>query len=393
MTDSEPRLISCDEGGFTGPHLLDHDQPVFAYAAVDLTNAEAEALITSARIKYRIQAPELKSTNLRKRSNWPAIALDIAEQMRDRAIIVAFDKVLNLGGKAYEYLFEPVLQENSLLFYRLNLHRFVMNGLFEAMRSSGGSAPELAHELQTFMRTFDPKSAPTIFDSAGDDYTASTILNCVVRFSRGYADTISERTQHLRADEDGLGKWTLDLTSAALFSLVFQGWGLRHRRLEVVCDESKPLKAAAPYFEVWLGRDETVPLTDGRRTVSVRGNLAKPIAFHSSRDHPALQIADVIAGLTTDVVKNLGNPDYAALAAWVGTHMHESYVLPDASLTDIRKLEPRVNLAVLQELARRADSRADPLAGMEDFCIRAYKRFRSPATRLLGPVKNRRTRR
>lgn len=57
MTDSEPRLISCDEGGFTGPHLLDHDQPVFAYAAVDFANSEAEAVIASARAKHRIQGP------------------------------------------------------------------------------------------------------------------------------------------------------------------------------------------------------------------------------------------------------------------------------------------------------------------------------------------------
>lgn len=389
MTNSEPQLISCDESGFTGPHLLDHDQPVFAYAAIDLTNEEAQALIEWIRHKHRIQAPELKSSLLRKRSNWPDIALEIAEKVRARAIVIAFDKLLNLGGKTYEYLLEPVLEENNALFYRLNLHRFVMNGFYEAIRSSAGSPTQLAQELQAFMRSFDPKSAPTILGAGGDDYAASAVLNCVVRFSRGYANKISERTQHLLLDEDGAAKWTLDLTSTALFSLVFQGWGHRHPRMEIVCDESKPLKAVAPFFESWIGRDEKIPVTDGLRDVFLQGNLAKPIAFRSSANHPALQIADLVAGLTTDVIKNPGNPNYASLSAWVSDHIHENYVLPNPALTDIRELGPRVNLTVLRELARRADNHEDPLAGMEEFSISAMRRFKNPATRLLRQPKRR----
>jgi hypothetical protein len=393
MDNLEPQLISCDEGGFTGPHLLDHDQPVFAYAAIDLTNEEAQTLIDRIRNKHRIQASELKSSLLRKRSNWPSIALEIAEKIRGRAIVIAFDKLLNLGGKTYEYLLEPVLQENNALFYRLNLHRFVMNGFYEAIRSSAGSPTQLAQELQAFMRSFDPKSAPTIFSAGGDNHAASAVLNCVVRFSRGYADKISERTQHLLLDEDGASKWTLDLTSTALFSLVFQGWGHRHPQMEIVCDESKPLRAVAPFFETWIGREEKIPATDGLRSVFLQGNLAKPLAFQSSATHPALQIADVVAGLTTDVIKNPGNPSYTSLSSWVSDHILQNYVLPNPALTDISEFGPRVNLTVLRELARRADNHEDPLAGMEEFCVRTMKRFRNPATRLLGQPKRRSTRR
>ncbi|KAA9382679.1 hypothetical protein [Neorhizobium galegae] len=74
---SPPRLISCDEAGYTGPKLLDDNQPYFAYASVDLTPEEATEIVTAARAKYHIQAPELKAGLLRKRENWPAIALDI----------------------------------------------------------------------------------------------------------------------------------------------------------------------------------------------------------------------------------------------------------------------------------------------------------------------------
>ncbi|MBN9245662.1 MAG: hypothetical protein J0I98_23060 [Mesorhizobium sp.] len=154
-----PALISCDEAGFTGPTLLDDDQPIFAYAAIDLSAAEGDALVTGFRAKYRIQAPELKSKLLRKRANWPAIALDLAEQVSSRALVIAADKHLNLGGKAFEYLVEPVLQAKSGLFYHYDLHRFVMNALYRAFFIADKPVPQLAHELQAFMKSFDPADA------------------------------------------------------------------------------------------------------------------------------------------------------------------------------------------------------------------------------------------
>ena len=51
MTEPHVQLISCDEAGFTGPELLDPDQPVFTYAAVDLDPAEASAIIESVRAR------------------------------------------------------------------------------------------------------------------------------------------------------------------------------------------------------------------------------------------------------------------------------------------------------------------------------------------------------
>jgi len=45
-----------------------------------------------------------------KRDNWPTIAFDIVQHISDRAIVIAADERPNLGGKAFEYLFKPVLQ-------------------------------------------------------------------------------------------------------------------------------------------------------------------------------------------------------------------------------------------------------------------------------------------
>ena len=101
--------------------LLNEEQPFFVYAAVDLTPAEAELIIARTRATHRVQAPELKSKVLRKRSNWPQIAGEVARAAEKRALVISFDKKLNLAGKAFEYLFEPVLEDNNILFYRHNL--------------------------------------------------------------------------------------------------------------------------------------------------------------------------------------------------------------------------------------------------------------------------------
>lgn len=61
MATPTPRLISCDEAGFTGPKLLDEDQTIFSYASVDLSAEEGQALADELRATYKVQSPELKA--------------------------------------------------------------------------------------------------------------------------------------------------------------------------------------------------------------------------------------------------------------------------------------------------------------------------------------------
>ncbi|MFG1404253.1 DUF3800 domain-containing protein [Xanthobacter sediminis] len=393
MTTPPARLISCDEAGFTGPRMLDDDQPVFAYTAIDLTPAEAAAIVAATRQKYRVQAPELKAQGLRRRDNWSEIALDLARQLEGRALIMVCDKRLNLGGKAFEYLFEPVLQANNTLFYRHNLHRFVMNGLYGALYKTGEPPHQLAEEMQAFMRSFKPEDAPKLFAANKASDESSVILDCVLRFARGYAGTIAAESQSLQPPQSLTGKWTLDLTTTALFSLTLQGFGLRYPRIELLCDDSKPLKDMAHIFDGWVGRTDQPAITDGRRETPIGMNLAGPMRFGSSLEHPTIQLADVLSGASADFIKRAGAPEFAAFGPWLDRHLHPNHLLPDAEVIDTSQLEPRVNLAVLRELARRADVGADPLANMEGVYAAAFDRFRSPAARVRRPRRGERRRR
>jgi hypothetical protein len=257
-----------------------------------------------------------------------------------------------------------------------------MNALHRAMAASGQPVNQIAHELQKFMRHFDPAMAPTLFGTGRSQDDLSIILDCVLRFVRGYARHIESRTAHLRTDESDVGKWALDLTSTAVFSVILRGWGLRYPQIELLCDDSKPLLAVAPFFDAMVDREENIDITNGQRRAQVRANLVKPLAFGSSADHPTLQIADVLAGATADVIKNVGNPRFLSLGPWVSRHLHEDHVLPDDDLIDTRAVGPQVNLTILRELARRGDLGLDPLEGMESIYAAAIRRYRSPVSRI-----------
>ncbi|WP_222381188.1 DUF3800 domain-containing protein [Rhizobium leguminosarum] len=363
-----PRLISCDEAGYTGPKLLDDNQPYFAYAAIDLTPEEASDIISATRAKYHVQAPELKSSLLRKRENWPDIALEILSPLKGRVMVIAADKRLNLAGKTFEYILEPVLEKMNGLFYHYDLHRFVMNALHRVFFVAGESVPKLAEELQAFMKSFDPSDAPTVFAAAQQDAETNEILECVLRFARGYAKIIAEQSEHLQKDVNPVGKWTLDLTTTCLFSLILHGWGHQHESLDVLCDDSKPLQAMSHVFDGFVGNTKSAELIGrGGKPAPIKANLANPLRFGSSAANPTLQIADIVAGATTDLLQHQKDASYHELAKWLIPHMHPHTMMPDDDFIDLKQPKPRLNLAALRELARRADAGEDPLEKMAEF--------------------------
>ncbi|MGZ2433905.1 hypothetical protein ACVITL_004586 [Rhizobium pisi] len=363
-----PRLISCDEAGYTGPKLLDDNQPYFAYAAIDLTPEEASDIVSATRAKYHIQAPELKAGLLRKRENWPDIALEILSPLKGRVMVIAADKRLNLAGKTFEYIFEPVLEKMNGLFYHYDLHRFVMNALHRVFFVAGEPVPKLAEELQAFMKSFDPSDAATVFAAAQQDAETNEILEYVLRFARGYAKIIAEQSEHLQKGVNPVGKWTLDLTTTCLFSLILHGWGHHYESLDVLCDDSKPLQAMSHVFDGFVGNTKSAELIGpGGKPAPIKANLANPLRFGSSAANPTLQIADIVAGATVDLLQNQKDLSYRKLAQWVIPHMHAHTMMPDDDFIDLARPKPRMNMAALKELARRADAGENPLNKMDEF--------------------------
>lgn len=357
-----PRLISCDEAGFTGNRMLDAAQPFFAYASVDLELDEATAIIGELRARHRLQMGELKAAKLLKRPRGRALIAEVLERIEGRYIATLYDKRLSLAGKFFEYIYEPVLQRNNMLFYHHNLHRFVATYLYMQMVASGEGAEELAVQFERFMRSLDPADAPALFGS-GDERHFNMLLGPILRFARGYNVTIARETRNLQLTGDN-GKWVLDLTISAVTDHL-RNWAERHPLLEVVCDDSKPLRALAGIYDVMVDRPDPVYMEALGKRVRLTWNMAKPISFVSSSDHAAVQLADLIAGTAIAVAANQGDENYRRLAEAIQPHFSEECILPDFDIIDLAGDEAPVNLLVLEELADRADRGMDPLLGME----------------------------
>jgi hypothetical protein len=352
-----PRLISCDEAGFTGNNLLNPDQPFFSYASHDLSFDEAHALIRQVRAKHPVQMPELKASKLLKSKRGRELICDVLDAMSGRYIVTLYDKRYSLAAKLFEYIYEPVLQSNNVLFYRHNVHRFVAMYFFLLMRDK--SIERLAHEFEAFMRSLDPGDAPNLLGARSG---ANPLIGQILRFVRGYNVVIAREARELgRLESDN---WILDLTGAAVSSHL-AAWGQLHPLIEVVCDESKPLKALTGLHDAMVNRPEVVHVEVFGRRRALTWNMSKPLAFAPSADHAGIQLADLIAGVTAAIPG--GRSELTELGQRLERHLHHDCVLPDFGILDLNGDEAPVSWLVLEELATRADRGDDPLDGMELF--------------------------
>ena len=78
--------------------------------------------------------PELKSSKLLQSGRGRDLIRHVLDAMKGRYIATIYHKRFSLAAKLFEYLYEPVLQSNNILFYRHNLHRFVAMYFFILMR-------------------------------------------------------------------------------------------------------------------------------------------------------------------------------------------------------------------------------------------------------------------
>lgn len=100
---------------------------------------------------------ELKAAKLLKRPRGRAIITEARGRIEGRYIAALYDERLSLAGKFFEYIYEPVLQRNNMLFYHHNLHRFVATYLYMQMVASGEGAEELVVQFERFMQSLDRK--------------------------------------------------------------------------------------------------------------------------------------------------------------------------------------------------------------------------------------------
>lgn len=354
--------LHCDESGLTGPNLLDDGQRLFTYAGANISDQEAYELLRQLRIKHMVLDDELKARDLLKSERGRALALDVLDAMEGRYSIVAYDKSVALCAKLVEHVYEPVFQTVPELLYGKNLHRFITMycHTFLVVRDELGG--EAVRQFLRFMRSYDPSVAPLLFERSGaDGELEGNPFEMVTAFANGYRDIIIADGRSERDAATNPGALTLDLTGAALFSLL-NHYGRHGGELAVTCDENPQLETLARTF---TGGEDDPSIRRARELFSDSGPigyaLARPIIFQNSRNSPGIQVADVLAG--TAGACALGNVNRRELQRHleaIDRHIHPQSIMPDATVVDPKTRGPMVNWLVLQELGERAKRGENP---------------------------------
>jgi hypothetical protein len=247
---SEILDVACDEAGYTGPDLLQKDQRMFAFSSVAMSDAEAFEIIRKVRADHPVQMPELKASKLLASERGRNLIAAVLAAIDGRYVVNVNDKLLALCGWLFEYIYEPVYQQNPKILYEKNFHRFVAIYTWLWMTDPSSDAKRAIEQFQKYMRSRDPADAPFLFDNPRpplSDTGTEHPFESVLRFAYGYRDIIIADNAHINTMSADSGRWVLDLSASALWSHL-NHWGRTGKLLSVRCDASKPLRAIAPAF-------------------------------------------------------------------------------------------------------------------------------------------------
>jgi len=361
---TSPVKIYFDESGFTGNNLLHPNQTIFSYGSVQVEEDEAHEFVQSIIRKYNVQGGELKGKNLIKYNKGRRALSEILSHFNDRMKASVSEKKYALAAKFFEYIFEPLLQRNSYLFYKLDFHRFISNILYVELIDRGAGAENIFEDFERLMRTGDFERLYSLFSSSTHP-EVSPILSQIREFAMLNRSTIADELNGYVGE--GAGKWVLDLTDTALFSLLAE-WGQEHDQLTAICDQSKPLSAIQTLFDVMINRTDKKYSLLGNKETPITFNLSESLKLVDSKATPGVQIADCIASAFAYAVNRTVTDDYGLeWRQYIKSSIINGSVFADLNFVDFDKLSVQRNAVILLKLLERSKRGLDLLEGMPEY--------------------------
>ena len=348
-------FLACDEAGFTGPDLLAKDQRYFAFASVNTSDDEAWLLIDAARREHPVQMPELKASKLMASNQGRRLIAKLVQDLSGRFAVNAHDKLMALCGWVFEYVFEPVFQDDPHIFYEKEFHLFVAMYCYLWFKSDSSEVKTTLEEFQSMMRSKDIAKAPSLFSST----VKTTKVNqhpfeLIRRFATAHRTIIAEEVRDTHYHSFDKGTWTLDLSASGLWSHL-NHWGQHKEPLTVICDESKPLRAVAAELN---GDAMDAAIVRARRMKPddpLGWKLFEPVRFADSRAHPSVQLADILASTVVYCYTNGVPGGFEDTAQVLQEGMLKDSIFPDLERVNLKNDSVKVHYSVLNELVARAE--------------------------------------
>lgn len=348
-----PIQIYCDESGFSGNNLLNAAQPYFVVGTVAVGADEAAEIVAKARTDFRLQGPELKGKKLLQHAGGRKAMASILKAVDGRAKAAIFEKRFALACKLFEYIFEPPLAKNSVVFYGLAFHRFIANLLYLHFTQNARYAEEIFDGFEKFMsQNFDEKKL-AFLTSKLLPLERPPALELIAAFTLANIDSVRAEMASLQGDAEKVGKWVLDLTSTGVWAILCE-WAETHDQLEVFCDDSAPIADNAALQTAMVGNTDRYYHTVMGDKRYFTFNLVKPIELVKSIETPGVQIADVVASATRAVVTNPRDTQLDLLKVGASRAFGKYPVIPDLDEVDLTSPSAERNYLLLQELVRRS---------------------------------------
>jgi hypothetical protein len=356
--------IYGDEGGYTGNQLLD-DQDVFTYATVAIEQGEAEQIVARLKRDYRLQGNELKGRNLIKRPSNRKVVDAVLQSVQGRFSVTAHHKAFALCCKFFEYVFEPTVSNSNSFFYGIDFHLYIGTILYRYLDSHHRDAEELLQAFSLYARKGQTQGFHDVLPAMAAVKLGNRPLQLIGSFASLHRETISEEIGH--ADEGQPG-WLLDLVRTAVYHQLTH-WSEKLGEIDVVLDDSAPLRLVKPLFDGFVGKREVAYIEFRGVRHPYTFNLKRPVTLMDSKLSAGIQLADVVAstaayGYSQAIRGDIGDQERKWLALLLtGT---DQTVWPDASRFSSRSSEGFAGKFVLTELVRRSIEKQDLYDGLPE---------------------------
>lgn len=291
------RTLYFDESGFTGHNLLDGAQPIFAIASADIDPEAAETILTESFPRYR--GAEFKFANI-WRSNNKADLVEFGRRLanfRDHTFTWMVDKRFAVLTKIVDFLIEPYITDAGYDFYADGFCWKYTNYIHFGLTQFG--QPDLYDSLlrtyQTFSRDPSPEALRDLQVQLG--VMAASVEEPLQIFFEQMALGAQLFTRYLNL-KTFRGSDELHVTS--MLAVVAHWRNLYPEDFAVVHDASANFFRRRDLWERMTNDnvpEQLHPLGDGTTAqFPLRVISTTPV---NSRDNPAIQFCDILAGLTT----------------------------------------------------------------------------------------------